>query len=246
MPVPTCQSCGTPRPQLRATMYRAMVRHAQLSSARPNSTTRRAPAHPPTAPGKKQMLGYANFRRSVAGAKMAESVPQVLALPARPGDEGQTLRRNDVTGTFARATRTKLNTLEPWDVAFASEKLLQARYAFSEQEGEAVLHRRTRCSAALFRVVESLFGVRLNRTARRSGTRTYASSASRRRMAADWTVLHRPLRARDEARRRLDGRGHHAPARSTAAASRRQSPIISCNFSRPVGDKPGDLQSTTT
>jgi oligopeptidase A len=69
--------------------------------------------------------------------------------------------------------------MEAWDVAYVSEKLLQARYAFSEQEVKQYFTE-DKVLAGLFTVIETLFGVRLKPDRRRSGTTTCASSASRR------------------------------------------------------------------
>ncbi len=52
-------------------------------------------------------------------------------LPPRPSPSPRRTWKN--SKTFAKA-ELGLDTLEPWDVAYASEKLRQARYAYSDQE----------------------------------------------------------------------------------------------------------------
>ena len=108
-----------------------------------------------------QLLGYDNYAEVSLVPKMAESVPQVidflqdLACKARPFAE------KDIADlrTFAFA-ELNLATLEAWDVAYVSEKLLQARYAFSEQEVKQYFTEE-RVLTGLFKVIERLFNVRL-------------------------------------------------------------------------------------
>jgi len=106
-----------------------------------------------------QMLGYANFAEVSLAPKMAESPAQVidflddLARRARAHGEQDWNELRE----FA-ASELGLSELQPWDTSYASERLREKRYAFSENEVKqyfpepAVL-------AGLFRVVETLFGV---------------------------------------------------------------------------------------
>ena len=82
-------------------------------------------------------------------------------LPARSGAPRAAVRRERPRGA-ARVRRDELGiaSCEAWDLAYASEKLRAKRYAFSDQEvkqyfpEDAVL-------AGLFRVVETLYGVKI-------------------------------------------------------------------------------------
>ena len=82
-----------------------------------------------------RMLGYKNFAEVSLVPKMADTPEQVLgflrdlAAKAKPFAE----RDLEELKAFAKA-ELGLDTLEPWDVAYASEKLRQARYAYSDQE----------------------------------------------------------------------------------------------------------------
>ena len=104
------------------------------------------------------------------------------------------------------AEQLGLATLEAWDLAYAAEKLREQRYAFSEQEVKQYFPEP--------KVVEGLFqptGAKtvLRRHQRRPG-RGLASGREifpdRKRRPADRPVLPRPLRSRNQAWRRLDGR----------------------------------------
>ena len=108
-----------------------------------------------------RLLGYANFAELSLVPKMAESPAQVLAFLRELAAKAKPFAERDIAELreFAHAELGIAN-LEPWDSAYAAEKLQQARYAFSEQEVKqyftepAVL-------AGLFRVIENLFNVRV-------------------------------------------------------------------------------------
>jgi oligopeptidase A len=108
-----------------------------------------------------RLLGYGNYAEVSLVTKMAQSPAQVmaflrdLAAKARPHAERDLAELRE----FARQ-HLGLDELQAWDVAYASEKLREARYAFSETEVKqyftepAVL-------AGLFKIIETLFEVRI-------------------------------------------------------------------------------------
>ncbi|WCE02732.1 M3 family metallopeptidase [Pseudoxanthomonas sp. JBR18] len=106
-----------------------------------------------------QLLGFASYAEYSLATKMAASPAEVLAFLRDLGTRALPYARQDRAAleTYARA-ELGLETLEPWDVAYVSEKLKQARYSFSAQEvkqyftEDAVL-------AGLFGVIKSLYGV---------------------------------------------------------------------------------------
>ncbi|HEY5801972.1 MAG TPA: M3 family metallopeptidase [Burkholderiaceae bacterium] len=107
------------------------------------------------------MLGYKNFAEVSLVAKMAQDPAQVivfledLAQRARPFAEKDLLELR----AFARDT-LGLADLQAWDVAYASEKLREQRYAFSEQEVKQYFPE-DKVVAGLFRLVQQLFNVQL-------------------------------------------------------------------------------------
>ncbi len=184
-----------------------------------------------------RMLGYRNFAEVSLVPKMAESVDQVLGFlhdltrKAKPFAEKDVAELRD----FARR-ELGLDVLEPWDMGYASEKLRQARYAFSEQDVKPYFTE-PKVLAGLFRVVESLYGVHIKPDS-----------------APVWHEDVRFFRIED-ARGELVGQFYLDPyARETKrggawmdeAISRRrlaagvQKPVayLACNFPRPVGGKP--------
>ena len=108
-----------------------------------------------------RMLGYANFAEVSLVPKMAETPTQVaaflrdIAAKARPFAEKDVAELRD----FAR-TELALDTLEAWDMAYASEKLRDQRYAFSDEEVKQYFPE-PKVLAGLFRVIESIFSVKL-------------------------------------------------------------------------------------
>ena len=107
------------------------------------------------------LLGYGSYGALSLVPKMAQSPGQVLAFMrdlaarARPHAERDLAELRE----FA-ASALALNDLQPWDVAYASEKLKEARYAFSEQELKAYFTE-PRVLDGLFRLIERLLDVRI-------------------------------------------------------------------------------------
>jgi oligopeptidase A len=105
------------------------------------------------------LLGYANFAEVSLVPKMADSPQQVmdflrdLAHRARPYAERDLQELRD----FAR-DELNLPELQAWDIAYASEKLKQARYAFSDQEVKQYFTE-PKVLEGLFHIIETLFEV---------------------------------------------------------------------------------------
>jgi oligopeptidase A len=146
--------------ELRRTLYTAYVTRASELGADPkldNSalmsellSLRQEEAH---------LLGHANFAEVSLVPKMASSPAEVmtflrdLAQRARP----HAMRDLQELREFA-AQELGIADLEAWDQAYASEKLKQARYAFSDQEVKEYFTE-AKVRDGLFRIVETLFDV---------------------------------------------------------------------------------------
>ena len=146
---------------LRETMYRAYVtRASELGPAeRDNGPLMRellALRHEEAA-----LLGYKSYAELSLVPKMADTPRQVaeflreLAIRARPGAE----RDLHEVREFASA-ELGLPDLQAWDLAYASERLKEVRYAFSDQEVKQYLTEPT-VLPGLFRIVETLFDVQI-------------------------------------------------------------------------------------
>ena len=108
-----------------------------------------------------RLLAYRDYAEVSLARKMARSADEVLAFLRDLAARGKPYAERDMAEltAFARA-ELGLAALEPWDIPFASEKLREKRYNFSEQEVKRYFPE-DRVLAGMFRVVETLFGVRV-------------------------------------------------------------------------------------
>lgn len=152
---------------LRERMYRAYVTRASELETVPERTVNRD-----NMPLIEQMLrlrqeearllGYDCYAQVSLTPKMAETPQQVLgflnelAAKARPYAERDLAELQQ----FA-ADKLKLDRLEMWDIAYASEKLRIERYAFSEQEVKQYFPE-NKVLPGMFRLVETLYGIRIS------------------------------------------------------------------------------------
>jgi oligopeptidase A len=108
-----------------------------------------------------KMLGYNNFAEVSLVAKMANTPAQVAAFLRDIAAKARPFAEKDVAELreFAKST-LGLDTLESWDMAYASEKLREQRYAFSDDEVKQYFPE-PKVLEGLFRVIESIFSVKL-------------------------------------------------------------------------------------
>ena len=110
-----------------------------------------------------KLLGYQNFGELSVVPKMAESPEHVitflrdLAAKARPFAEKDLADLRE----FA-AQNLNLSDPQPWDWPYVSEKLKEARYAFSEQEVKQYFPA-PKVLTGLFKIVETLFEVNIKK-----------------------------------------------------------------------------------
>ena len=184
-----------------------------------------------------QLLGYANHAEVSLVPKMAQTPQQVLDFLNDLAAKALPFARKDYVelDKFA-AAELGLAQMEAWDLAYASEKLRAARYAFSDQEVKQYFPE-AKVMQGMFRVVETIFGVRIQSD-----------------QAETWDPAVRFFRISD-LQGNLVGQFYLDPySRDTKrggawmdeAISRRrlnervQTPVayLICNFSAPVGGKP--------
>ena len=81
------------------------------------------------------MLGFANFAELSLASKMADTPQQVAEFLRELAQRAKPFAEKDLQELRAfAAAELGLQDLQAWDVGYASEKLRQQRYAFSEQE----------------------------------------------------------------------------------------------------------------
>ncbi|HLK70387.1 MAG TPA: M3 family metallopeptidase [Steroidobacteraceae bacterium] len=103
-----------------------------------------------------QLLDFASYADYALANRMAHTVPEVmdflqqLLRAARPAGASE----------LAELERFAGRTLEPWDIAYFSERLQQSRFRISQEELRAYLPL-PRVLEGLFEVAERLFAVRI-------------------------------------------------------------------------------------
>ncbi|MDT7835157.1 M3 family metallopeptidase [Aquabacterium sp. OR-4] len=216
------------------------------------------------------LLGQPDYASLSLVPKMAESPAQVrqflqdLARRARPHAERDLA---ELRG-FA-AEQLGLADLQPWDLSYVSEKLKEARYAFSEQAVKQYFTE-PKVMEGLFHIIETLFevhiqpepapvwheGVRFYRIERRNPAagdsapqlvgRFYLDPYARTgKRPGAWMDGERSRWARpDAAASAAASAPAVAPAGAGAgAAGAVQTPVahLVCNFGAPMADKPATL-----
>ena len=184
-----------------------------------------------------KMLGYNNFAEVSLAPKMAESPAQVLAFLRELAAKAKPFAANDIAElkNFAK-DELGMDDFQPWDAAYVSEKLLQKRYAFSEQEVKQYFTE-PKVLAGLFKVIESLFNVRVkpdNAPVWHEDVKFYRLETSTGTLVGQFYM---DLYARETKR----GGAWMDEARSRRrTAEGIQTPIayLNCNFARPLADKP--------
>jgi oligopeptidase A len=185
-----------------------------------------------------RLLGYASYAEVSLVPKMADNPAEVatflrdLAARARPHAERDMAELRE----FARS-ELGMDALESWDLSWASEKLKQARYAFSDDEVKQYFPE-PRVLDGLFHVVQTLFGVTLEPDA----APTWHPDVRFFRILRDGRLVgqfYLDLYARDTKRGgawmddAISRRRRHADAGI-------QTPVayLNCNFPGPVDGKP--------
>ncbi|MHB0926080.1 MAG: M3 family metallopeptidase [Gallionellaceae bacterium] len=183
------------------------------------------------------LLGFANFGELSLATKMADSPQQVaefmreLAQRARPFAEKDLAELRE----FARA-ELGLQELQSWDVGYASEKLREKRYAFSEQEvkqyfpEDAVL-------PGMFKLVETLYGLQIKASVAplwHDDVRFFDIRDAQGQLVGQFYL---DMYARNSKR---GGAWMDDVITRRRLVSGIQTPVayLNCNFSAPVGGKP--------
>ncbi|MBB3332189.1 oligopeptidase A [Halomonas campaniensis] len=187
-----------------------------------------------------ELLGFATYADYSLTTKMAESPRQALDFLEDLARRAVPQAREEFAEleAFAR-DELGMGELAPWDVGYASEKMREARHAISQEQLRPYFPA-PRVVDGLFRVVERLFGVTFEED--REAPRYHPDVRFFRIMehGAPIAGFYLDLYARegkrggawmDECRvRRLEGETLQLPVA-----------YLTCNFTRPVSDRPALL-----
>ena len=188
-----------------------------------------------------QLLGYGSFAEVSLVAKMAESPAHVLEFLRDLARRAKPYAKRDIAELRAFASKhLGIAELQPWDVSYASEKLREQRYSYSEQELKQYFTE-PRVLAGLFKVIETLFAVAIREEAApvwHPDVRFYRIDDLKGQLVGQFYL---DLYARDHKQGGAwqdDARSRRA--RRTALAT----PVsfLTCNFSHPAGGKPATFK----
>ena len=187
------------------------------------------------------LLGHSSYAHLSLVPKMAKDPEQVLGFVRDLARRARPFAERDLADLKAFAARELgLNELQAWDRPYASEKLMQSRYAFSSSEVKQYFTE-PRVLEGLFRLIETLFDVAIRPDQAptwHDDVRFFRVERAGQPVGAFYLDLHARL-------------GKHAGAWMDDAQSRwlrpdtRQlqlpmAPLV-CNFAPPGGDRPALL-----
>lgn len=222
--------------ELREKLYRAYVTRASESGKPEWDNTAAMREIVALRQEEARLLGYASFAEVSLAPKMASSPAEVitflrdLASRARPFAEKDLAELRD----FAKG-----QPLESWDVSYWSEKLKEARYAFSDQTVKQYFTA-PKVVAGLFSIIERLFDVSITE-ARASVWHETVKFYEMRRGGQLIAQFYLDLYARTG--KRPGAWMDEVRSRWLKPSGEQQTPValLTCNFASPVGDKPALL-----
>ena len=146
--------------ELRETIYRANATKASELGAKPEwDNTQNIAEILKLRDEEAKLLGFRNFAEVSLVPKMAETPQQVTGFLEDLAKRARPFAENDLAELRAFAKKELgLDALEAWDVTYASEKLREQRYAFSEHEVKQYFPE-PKVTEGLFRVIQTLFSV---------------------------------------------------------------------------------------
>ncbi|MDF2862730.1 MAG: oligopeptidase [Achromobacter mucicolens] len=186
------------------------------------------------------LLGLGTFAALRLQTRMARDAKEVTGFLRDLAARAKPFAQRDLAELTAYATgELRLDSLQPWDVAYASERLRESRYAYSEDEVKQYFTE-PRVLAGLFDVIQTLFGVRLTETPVSSWHGDVRGVRVESPEGALIGHLYLDLYARAG---KQNGAWVDSERTRRVVAGTVQTPIayLTCNFSRPNGDRPAVL-----
>jgi oligopeptidase A len=184
-----------------------------------------------------KLLGYNSFAEVSLVPKMANSPQQVLEFLNDLAQRAKPYAQRDVASLREYAKKELgLETMQPWDRTYVAEKLRGQRYSFSEQEVKQYFPE-PQVLAGMFRVVETLYGLTLEKSSAPLWHPAVKFFDIRDRNKKLLGQFYLDLYARDTKR---GGAWMDDAITRRRIGSGIQTPVayLNCNFSGPVGDKP--------
>lgn len=187
-----------------------------------------------------KLLGFSTYADYSLATKMADSPEQVLEFLEDLARRAVPQAKQEFAdlSTYAR-DELGLEELQPWDIAYASEKLREARHAISQEQLRPYFPA-PRVIDGLFQVVERLYGVSVEEDSKapryHSDVRYFRITENGQPIAGFYLDLY----AR-EGKRGGAWMADCRVRRQTADGLQLPVAFLTCNFTAPVGSKPALL-----
>jgi len=182
------------------------------------------------------MLGFDNYAQMSLATKMADSPEQVIDFLLSLAQRARPYAEKDMQELREFANKLGIKDMQAWDVAYVSEKLREAKYAYSDQEVKQYFPE-AQVLQGLFKVVGTIFKVhvrKINAPVWHQDASFYEIRDVQGELIGQFYL---DLYARNNKR---------GGAWMDEAITRRlregelATPVayLTCNFSAPIGDKP--------
>jgi len=184
-----------------------------------------------------QLLSFNSYAEYSLEPKMAHNPQQAIDFINKLSESAKPYAKRDLEQLTAFARDAlKLDKLEAWDLAYASEKLRVARYAFSDQEVKQYFPETT-VLPGMFKLVETLYGLTIAPAEAPAWHPDVRFFALYNRDASLVGQFYIDLYARPSKR---GGAWMDEAITRKRKDSGVQTPVayLNCNFSAPVGGKP--------
>ncbi|MBE0464816.1 MULTISPECIES: oligopeptidase A [Halomonas] len=187
-----------------------------------------------------KLLGFKTYADFSLTTKMAESPEQVLDFMGDLARRAVPQAKEEFAELSAYARdELGIDTLEPWDIAYASEKLRETRHAISQEQLRPYFPA-PHVIDGLFHVVERLYGVRveedIDASRYHADVRYFRITENGQPIAGFYLDLY----AR-EGKRGGAWMADCRVRRQTDNGIQRPVAFLTCNFTAPVGGKPALL-----
>ena len=184
------------------------------------------------------LLGFENYAEKSLATKMAETTEQVFGFLEDLAEKSKVQGTDDLNQLreFAEQEFGK-GDLNPWDLAYYSEKLKQAKYSISDEDLRPYFPE-DKVVSGLFEVVHRLYGLEIKE---REGVDVWHSDVTFYDVYGDDGVLRGSFYLDLYAREKKRGGAWMADCVNRRALTEDtvQLPVafLTCNFTKPVGDK---------
>jgi oligopeptidase A len=249
--------------ELRQTLYKAYATRASEQGAKEFDNSALIEQALSLRAEESKLLGFKHFADLRLQTRMANSDLEVTDFLRQLAQRAKPFAERDLIELKAYAkTELGLSDLEPWDIAFASECLREARYAYSDDDVKQYFTE-PRALSGLFAVVQTLFNVEL-KTCEVNGWHPDVRAASVHNAKGEtlgyllMDLYARPAKqggawvdSERNRRKLVTSNERQATTEAQATSAQKgvgqrpevQTPVVylTCNFARPQGGRPALL-----